>query len=359
MLRVAFEKVQRRIPVSMALEIVRTTEDTTSLSHEFARFKNEHSMQEYIPVSHPVIGTLSDLDPRISELAIQSQIMEESGTVPGPPSARGPERLSMFLPIMTDDIKKKSSWTMSTPLRQTAYGLLQITSPFRSESIIEYRSLDLTSGRSGRLVDIPDGSEAIQECISLSENLRDIRQRQESSELQWFSYAICLEVDWAMSEERTALSTDILARAINTSTREEEYSWALIHFTAQIQATYYSLRMLKQALRVVDSLGEGLPGPLQSLRDALETLPAINEWPTVDTIPKLLESLGQAGFQVITDMLNIPAIDLSQFKQQLNRSGRQKNKKTSTYRAAHVTRGSGSSSNPFAILNQAEDDEST
>ncbi|KAI0456452.1 XPG domain containing-domain-containing protein [Xylaria acuta] len=103
--RVAFEKVSCRTSFNEALKRAKNNSDNSLESSEFRTFMEEYSMKEHLPKGHPVQGILSSLDPRISEVIIQTLLLDGNGAVPDAgngENSRGPETLAMFLPIMIE-----------------------------------------------------------------------------------------------------------------------------------------------------------------------------------------------------------------------------------------------------------------
>ncbi|KAI1074595.1 XPG domain containing-domain-containing protein [Whalleya microplaca] len=363
--RLAFEK-QKGINVTFnqALENARDVRKPRLRSFEYRSFMKELDMEEHLPNHHPVLGVLSSLDPRISELVIQTLLLMEDDTVPEDPNAkesRGPETLSMFLPIMVEDRQNRSAWTMCTGIRQTAYGILQGLAHQRSQRIIEYRTLDPSSSNTGRQIDIPSAEDSIQDCAQLAMTIDKLAEKLSSPELRWFAFAICQDIQWSAAEQRVPLSATLINRVMDQIKDTEDYSWDLIHWTAQVEACLYSLRMAKQILDVTDFLDQDLPAPVQQLRQSLASLPPIAEWPRVENMFNLLSRCGRTNVvAAITDMLGIPMIESTQLPtdspqpQPTKRPG-QKQKRLWVRRRLRDTGGS-PSINPYAVLSHVSQD---
>ncbi|RYP51882.1 hypothetical protein DL768_002850 [Monosporascus sp. mg162] len=166
------------------------------------------------------------------------------------------------------------------------------------------------------------------------------------------------DVESSASDERSSLSVTMLSQATSASEDVYDYSWDFIHYTAQIQASHYSLRILKQILDVVVALKQDLPEAFAELRESLISLPTIAEWPTFGDMSGLLSDFASKQIlTTITGILGIPAVDLAQVAAEGTKSKRKK--KTSKQKRDALRdpmRRSGKRSpslNPFAMLSQA------
>ncbi|KAI1740148.1 hypothetical protein F4680DRAFT_121577 [Xylaria scruposa] len=352
--RVAFEKVNSRTNFSEALKRVKNSNNNDNLeSSEYHAFKQEYSMKEYLPMDHPVQEILSILDPRISEVIIQTLLLDDNGTVLDGSSgekSRGPETLAMFLPIMIENRNRKSAWSMSEVVRQLAYGAMQTFAARNSPVVIEYRVLEASNSLMGRQIDVLGPEETLEQCSLLAETLDQLAGHLPGTDMQWLAFAIYQDVMWSTSEQRSPLSASLINKGKNPFNDEDEYSWDLIHFAAQVQASLYSLRMAKQVLDVVVSL-RTLPPPMQDLRERLSHLPTIAKWPTVETISKVLATASEAHvLSIITIMLGV-TIENSENSLNTNQSKKRKNRNGLLRSERDPKRPT--SVNPFAVLSNA------
>ncbi|KAI0023021.1 XPG domain containing-domain-containing protein [Xylariomycetidae sp. FL0641] len=364
--RLAFEMVRGRLRFPTALTQAKSIRQEALDTPEFLAFMKEHAMKDYIRGDHPVLGILTTLDPRISEIVLQSLLMEVQGDIPDPEKERGPETLSMFLPIMIENRDRKSSWTMSTSVRQIAYSVLQESASHRSSDVVEYRTLDSESSVAGRQIPIPTLAEAVEQCDVLVRTLHTLFDKLSSPELEWFAFTICQEVDHTLFESRPSSAAALIQQIVNQREEPSEHSWDLLHFSAQVQASFYSLRMAKQLLDVASFLGQDLPAPIQQLRQYLGTLPSISEWPTVDGMPTLLAKFNEAnGLALIAEVLGVPSIEAGLEEPSVTTStspnystSSEKKRKRGPIPGTPDIAGSGRSPsvNPFAILSQACED---
>ncbi|KAI1176998.1 hypothetical protein F4777DRAFT_544233 [Nemania sp. FL0916] len=307
--RVAFEKMKMQDGFVQALKRARDTSDDELDSAEFEAFMSQYSTGQYLAKDHPVQTLLHVLDPRISEIVIQTILLGDTGITPVEGStneSRGPDTLSMFLPVMIEDHRRKSAWTMSGAVRQLAYGILQTFVPRGSPIAIEYRTLRASNSQLGRRVGVPGSEESLEQCHLLLHSFDILIQRIPTMGMQWLAFAIYQDVSLSEMHQQSAVSVSLVDQAKLEDIPATAPSWDLIHFTAQVQASFYSLRMLKQILDVGASLCPPLPAPMQELRKRLDTHPPITEWPTVDNISQALLAASEAGaVSVIFDLLGI------------------------------------------------------
>ncbi|KAI1143356.1 XPG domain containing-domain-containing protein [Hypoxylon sp. FL0543] len=359
--RVAFEKLKGRMGFDMALQKARDSREDTLNSLEYRTFIEELELKEYIPSYHPVLGILSGLDPRISEVVVQTLLLENGSgsSASDTKQLRGPETLSIFLPILVENRDKRSAWTVSTNVRQIAYSVLQNLAHQRSGTIVEYRTLDSSTSLTGRQIEIPDLEETISNCAQQVAALRQIAESFPSLDIQWLAFAIYQDVEWSSSEERSPLSAVLTNKSLNQPEDPDEYSWDLIHFTAQVQACLYSLRIEKQILDVVSFMGQDLPMPVQELRDSLASLPLIAEWPTVERMFNLLSQFGHAkGLTKIASMLGISGVKVVNPSAGSTRSKKRqkKDQEQLPFKRRQRDVKKSPSINPFAVLSQASED---
>ena len=358
--RVVFEQITDRIAFDAAVRKAKENNGDTLTSPGYLSFVKGHQVNDAILTDDATLAAISNLDPRISEIVIQTIIMRESGWTPGTPSkreSRGPKVLSMFLPTMTENRGIKSCWMASTETRKIAYGVLQTLSPRRSENIIEYRTLDRSNDHNGRRLDIPWELDTMDGCKRLVATLGNLKKRLPSPGMQWLAFAILQGVEVSAEDERVSLSAILLSQANLPSIDAHEYSWDLIHYTAQVQASYYSLRMARQILDAVAALGQDLPKPFRELRESLASLPLIADWPTIEDMPSLLSIFkSQDALNIVTDVLGVPRINLDQVLAESTGPKRHKRKQQSD---AGGNNGGGNgmkrspSLNPFAILSSS------
>ncbi|KAI0198059.1 hypothetical protein F4808DRAFT_436974 [Astrocystis sublimbata] len=360
----------------------------------FREFLEEHAKKDYLPSDHPAQGLLSSLDPRISEFIIQTIL--NPGSTNDPPledEIRGPETLAMFLPIMIEKPDRKSVWNMSTPVRQIAYGALQTLTSHPSPIVIEYRALEKGNTKTGLRIDVAEPATTLEQCSLLAATLAYLSQRIRDSandsdiadgETQWLAFALYQDVMWNQGCKGPPLFAQVLSEldikatqalekmqdeteteTANSSSNSnmdqppweviDEHSWGIIHLTASVQASLYSLRMTKQILDVVAGLPTvtktPFPPAMQQLRDCLASLPDISEWPTVETMPRKLAALRKAGVPAAVG--KILGFDVDEFLDNMKEKWQNRNSISRMKLKRERDPKRPISVNPFAILSRA------
>lgn len=386
--RLAFEMTMRHTGLDEALHFAKareTTEDTTKENYQ--KFLEEHLVpQEYISADHPVISLLTSLDPRISELVIQSLNIDleadaESSAAMDTATAaiaagqpRGPDKTSMFLPVMVEDNARKSSWTTSESVRQLCYAIAQQKKkedprrgpqqpPRRDDVVIEYRTLESSTG--GRQMSLPSPAETESGCAGLLATLEQIELGLPGRELLWLALAVHQDVDWSTSNGRHPLSVQVMGEAssifLNPKNNDGQgqqqpgqYGWDVLHFTAQVQASLYSLRMLKQVLDIVSALADPpLSQTQEKLQQRLSNLPLIADWPTAESIFGQLSRIQRTGcLSVISKMLDIAEFEFrTPSKNKTSQSDRKRGQSTRQMPPRSLA------VNPFAVLSPQAQEE--
>ncbi|KAI0132027.1 XPG domain containing-domain-containing protein [Xylariales sp. AK1849] len=361
--RLAFE-FTKRATLEQALRYTRALSNVDAIPEAYQTFLDEHHAQEYISEDHPVVAQLSKLDPRISELVIQSlniEVMKPEAASSRIRAPRGPEEISMFLPIMIDDHTKRSAWTMSETTRELAYGLAQQSPQHRRSKVIEYRTMETIIG--GRETEVPSPDDVERWCEQLLTTLDKIEFNLKDSSLQWLGFAVYQDVGWSRLEGKSPLSAALISEALGMEGDVETYSWDAIHFTAQVQACFYSLRMLKQILEVLVTISPGsLPNSQQRLRSHLLGLPNIAEYPTPEEIHGLLSRFGKAnGLTIITEAMGVPEISIAtptpaQLPNPRSTNRDKKEPKQQRGTSGEVNPRQPASRNPFDVLSHYADD---
>ncbi|KAK7981984.1 DNA replication initiation factor cdc45 [Apiospora saccharicola] len=394
--RLAFEMTTRHTGLDEALHFAKASDTTEDVIKEnYQKFLEEHLVpQEYISADHPVISLLTSLDPRISELVIQSLNVDLATDAGNSASAdtttatiatgqpRGPDKTSMFLPVMVEDNARKSSWTTSESVRQLCYAIAQQRKkeeprggsqqqpPRRDDVVIEYRTLESLTG--GRQMSLPSPTETESGCAELLATLEQIELGLPGRELLWLALAIHQDVDWSTSNGRHPLSVQVMGEAASLFVNPKnnngqgqqkqqqqqqqpgQYGWDVLHFTAQVQASFYSLRMLKQVLDIVSALADPpLSQTQEKLQQRLSNLPLIADWPTAESIFGQLSRMQRTGsLSVISKMLDVEEYE---FKTPSKSKNKQGSKKTGLSSRQMPPRSL--AVNPFAVLSPQAQEE--
>lgn len=285
----------------------------------------EDFIEEYLPVNIDVATSdsalvkpsvvktaLQALDPRICEYVLQFPYFMRCLGISQPSSVfeDNAENINIFLPFLIDSPSRTNAWEMSTSVRQLAYGCINSILPAeeRRASVFEHKRQANTSH--GREWEIPEASDILAASTEVLKFLDESRTQLEGTSVSdsWTSIALIQDAEWSESIDKVSLGKKVLAglRILDpddTSRKTSEWDWDKIHVMAQIQASYYSFRILKQMITFLILIGGrgSVPGPLLQLNDRLQDLPILNDLDgfekldtTLATMKKLtLGGLGQ------------------------------------------------------------------
>lgn len=192
---------------------------------------------------------LRSLDPRISEFVLQFPLPAAAAHLPF--ERQEGHEIQIFLPFLIDCPSKTSAWEASTATRQLAYGLLNLITPPQHQvsSIIEHRRQQSKESR-GREWALPNPEqieEAVHSLFLLCGRIRG--ELMITGKAAWRAIAFHQDLELAESTGKSSLGEIVTA----AGTHNERLSWDVIHFSAQLQGSYYSLRMLKQVLSIVNA----------------------------------------------------------------------------------------------------------
>jgi hypothetical protein len=347
--RLAFE-VSRdpHLTVHQAAERAKRSE-SDSTAGEYSQFMEQYLSPEL--ASKLETERVTSLDPRVSELVLRS--LRVSGVVTpledisSAAQDREDSKPEMYLPFLLDCPSRTSAWEASKPARQLAYALLQLIRGSSIPAVSEMRRLQTIS--SGLKVDVPPVTEIDDLGASLLTLLSKIEAGLSKPELVWVVLAIHQDIVMTMDRARGyPLSLELLGQ--DAKGRLDPCSWDFLHLLAQTQATYYSLRMLRQILDVSAHQTEGLSTTMSQLAKSLERLPSLPGFPSAryfgETITLVRES---GGLPCLKDLCEEyedigPLIEAIQ--------NPQSNKKSKKRKAVAPAEGSVKprSSNPFHLL---------
>ncbi|KFY42821.1 hypothetical protein V495_04326 [Pseudogymnoascus sp. VKM F-4514 (FW-929)] len=252
---------------------------------------------------------LRTLDPRISEYVLQFPRAAEAAERPFPSSIQPAENgnsVDMFLPFLLDCPSKTSAWEMSTAVRQLAYGVMNLTEPKENHvvAVVEYRRQQKGSrGREWQLPTYDEIEEASAGLVELAENIGKKMPGLSDIEL-WRAIALHQDLVFSSSAGKQSLGSLIIESGIGS----KRLSWDSIHFSAQLQGSLYSFRMLKQILGVVlvSQNAEDLSAALKRLSKLLEKLPDLQALPDVHTdLESFRSSVDSKALVTVKALLNI------------------------------------------------------
>jgi len=248
----------------------------------YRRFCNEYAPSPVESESELVqqskfVQALQSMDPRISEYVLQFPSITKVG---GHTITQVPH---VFLPFLLDWPERTSAWEMSTPVRQLAYGIVNLIVPDQEYCFTAFEHRRQQTKSSGREWQLPSLSQIPEACSSLFDLLNNIRGNLPniSEEHFWIAAAVYYDVEWSSSREKPFVSKEVqqqLNELKNKKTDDKQCSWAMIQFLAMVQGSYYSFRILKQILTVVlaHPTSSNLPHAVHQLNHQLETLPTLD-----------------------------------------------------------------------------------
>ena len=300
-------------------------------------------IEQYLTPETAVMADVSglDIDPRVAEIALKSA---QSGT-----THEG--EIAMFLPLLLDSPSRTSAWEASKPTRELAYALLQHAVDSNIVAVSEFRRLQSPSA--GVRIDVAKVSTLDRECDKLLSALSTIRADVISSEATWLTYALYQDIILTNSQGKTrSLSFELLQK--DAAGKLNPYSWDSVHLVAQIQASYYSMRMLQQILAFAKQERKELPESMGQLLDRLESLPRLASFPSLNNCAEVLKTarsnpvlscLASLGRDIEDIKAQIDAIERPReaAKETKKRKRQQKGQEVSQKRVV-------ASNNPFDLL---------
>lgn len=198
-----------------------------------------------------------------------------------------PTGLDLFLPVLFEDPSRATSWKSSLLIREVAVSLAT-TVCGRPAVVQEYK-------RSGqRIRETPYGRTSTDACIGLlAQWTREWREMLDSMSSGlgdvccWRLLVMKLLLDDMASAEMTMPTAHEVPSALEG---RPLIDWSMVHFNAQFEAQYYSLRMLKQVCGFIlnvekDDGSDSLKEHVQQMLDILMTLPdiaALCDWSMTD-----------------------------------------------------------------------------
>ncbi|KAK4103754.1 hypothetical protein N658DRAFT_445199 [Parathielavia hyrcaniae] len=282
------------LTVQQAVERVKRSEAVSASGVEYSDFIEQYLSPEL--ASKLEKDPTTKLDPRTSELVLRSLRVSGDVTPVGeidPAAQDGSEHsLEMYLPFLLDCPSRTSAWEASKPVRELVYAALQPIRGSRIPSVSEMRRLQSIS--SGLKVDVPPISEVDERGAALLALLGRIEASLSRPELAWIVLAIYQDITMTVERGRGhALSLEVLAQ--DARGQLDTSSWDFLHFLAQIQATCYSLRMLRQ---ILDFSGHHIGPPsstMSELTKSLSRLPSLPDLPSPRNFAQSIASVREAG----------------------------------------------------------------
>lgn len=287
---VAFQvSIDPHVSLQRAIQLVKDQAQSQTSVSEYSTFLEQYlspEIMEKVSLT-PISGHL--LDPRISELVLKL-VLSRSSYPPGVTGADGGENgldVAMYLPFLVDSPARTSAWEISMPLRGLAYEIARLLTDRAVSVVVEYRRLQTLPG--GTRVVLPPANSLSQLCAEMVDNLSKIRACILDPALQWVVLAMCHEILWSQRQGKgSILSLDMLQAEANGTL--EVGSWDFVHLHAQVQGTYYSLRMTQQVCDFV-SRDHPLPDIVSQLRKEIGRLSLIGDFPSLSDFVGLFSKM--------------------------------------------------------------------
>lgn len=228
-----------------------------------------------------LLQALRNLDPRISEFVLQFQDLSRLAGHDFPISSSP----HVFLPFLVDCPVRTNAWEISTPMRQLAYGLINLIVPENQRRLSMFESRRQQNESAGREWQLPSPSEIPKACSELVALFDQLSAKfHDLSFLEiWTAWAVYQKVEHSFSHGKPDLIDLVIQQLFDvgdTLATSSSLSWDVIHFFAQVEGSYYSLRILRQitSLVVLHSQKKTLPSSISTLHHRLKTLPCLNSW---------------------------------------------------------------------------------
>ena len=349
----AFElAMDPHLPTNKLLHQAMTASAVTRLPGEYEQFKAQYTWKFSASAidSAPFPQNLHCLDPRVSELVLQclrSSLHDKGDEDDAQVESRASENDPvMFLPPLLDSWKRVNAWETSTLLREVAYCLIQLVSKHRSPTITEYARVISTSS-SGRSINVPSISQFEEHCTMLLSVLDTLREGLADYGLIWIMLSLYWDVERSESSGKESVALQVLQNETDQQGTIDPSSWNVVHLFAQIQATYYSSRVLQQIVAFVRQETRTAPRMVQELFEALSSLPPLPGFPLLGDMADLPLRLRDAGgLQMLADLTSREPIDFGTQKRTKRKRGVDQPKREKPMPKLTVT----TSANPFAML---------
>lgn len=286
--RLAYERKQ--LPCAGLPQLVRACSQPALDQSDYHTFRQEYEHRKGDDFPNGRLQQLNRLDPRISEIIVQLHHASSK-----PSGEHGDVR--MYLPVLIECPTKGNAWEQSTPVRQLAYTLLGLASLQSSTPILEYRRIQSTTQR-GRKIETVSAAEAqrfIEEILDLMERIKQVSRGHER--VYWPLLCLALDMCECQKQDKQSHAWHTFQQRHKASVaKASKISWDVVHFVAQLQATCYSLRILRQVFFIVlDGGMELIPPNVKQIQAALLDLPPLTEFPDMNGTLDLLITSRQKG----------------------------------------------------------------
>ncbi|KAK5998132.1 hypothetical protein PT974_00504 [Cladobotryum mycophilum] len=293
--------------------------------------------------------SLDGLDPRLSELLLQLGQMRPNSNLNG-------LNAKIFLPILIESPEKGTAWEPSTPIRRLAYSIATwILLPTPSASVHEYRRVQ-NRDQKGREVSLLPWNVVSTKADHLLSLMRQLKHKlSDVDKYFWTLFCLALNIMECEEQGKYCHVLQILRQSKKPpSNPGDKVPWDLVHFTAQLQASYYSFRILSQVLFLIPKQGlDSLSKGLLQVRDLLSEFPPLPQFPDTRDALSLLEVANKSQFlTILEELTNITStLELEVKKAEKPKETKKRKKKGSEPpRKVPTTPGKPSKDNMFSLL---------
>lgn len=251
--------------------------------HEFADF-----LKEYLPLPSPMLETtdkptevknvLKRLDPRISEYVLHCLSVTKRDDSAALTMRSGTEA-HIFLPFLLDCPQNTSAWETSMFVRQLAYSFINMIAVGDEQirSVFEHRKqVDKSKGRQLLLTEAANIPDVCETLLLQFSHLKDKLPKLGECHI-WTA--------WSIDQDKSSLATLFMEQfqQIENSPEPGNFTWDTVRFFAELQASHYSFRILKQILDAVNAVSsiQNMPLSVQSLYAQLQSLPNLTQFPSL------------------------------------------------------------------------------
>jgi len=293
------------------------------------------------------LSVLQSVDPRISEYMLQ---FPSIATLAGCTHERSSLTLThIFLPFLVDSPTRTSAWEASTPVRVVAFSVLNLVVPDAERKTIVYEHKKQTDKSQGRSLLLLSNEDLPKACSNLTVQISLLRSRLSSQLCNrdfWTAFAVSQDIDFANTNLKTA-TIKLVRQQMSSNKLGKTSSWDVIQLFAQIQASFYSFRMLKQMLAFVVASAKSLPKPVIQLKEELTTLSTIAHLQDLSQMSDTLQTLDECRvYEIACDILGI-VVDAPEITEKKKAKLAKKKKKREQAAAVQVHT---KSNNPYALL---------